>query len=142
MICDKCGGERIRWRCDNHEENISKYKCLDCGNIMKKEKRKGCENLFKKKELLYLKDYEKKEIKRKHRKGAKKRWNIKIPKNYNRTLSGTFMVTKWIDGKQEYFGTYKSEEDAKWVVQKMRECDWDKDELWDIREELYCKGGK
>ena len=47
------------------------------------------------------------------------------------------MVTKWIDGKQHYYGTYKTEEDAKFMVDKLREYNWDKKRLYEARKELY-----
>ena len=51
MICDECGSERVRWRCDNHETNITKYKCFNCGHIMERETTKPVKSLFSKVEL-------------------------------------------------------------------------------------------
>ena len=135
MICDECGSSRVHWRCDNQETQTTKYKCLDCGTIMTKKTEKKL--LFKQDELKKLEKEKEEHIQRKHKQGAKKRWKYKIPRNYNRTLCNTFMVTKWVDKKQQYFGTYKTEEDAQFVVNRLRECGWDKKELWNIRKELY-----
>ena len=107
-----------------------------CGHIM--VQKKELKPLFTHKELKHLKNEEKKILKEKHRKGARKRMKMKIPKNYARTLSGTFMVNKWIDNKQIYFGTYKTERDAKYVVNRLRECGWDKSKLKNIKKELYA----
>ena len=46
-------------------------------------------------------------------------------KNYTYVNNG-YLVIKWINNKQEGFGVYKKEEDAKRVVKELRQRNWDK----------------
>ena len=132
MICE-CGVP-MRWRCDNAETNKTKYKCPICGKLEIIDTVDHLKNpLFDKKTIEKLEENKEKQAKENHKQGARKRWKYQIPKHYNNTRCNTWMVTKWIDGRQRYFGTYKTEEDAKFVVQKLRECEWDKKQLSKIK---------
>lgn len=54
---------------------------------------------------------------------------------YNKQAKKYFVV-KSINKKKIWFGAYKREEDAKSVVEKLKECDWDKSQMPKILEEL------
>lgn len=63
--------------------------------------------------------------------------SIKIPKNYSYNKSyNLYVVTHMIGDKSHYYGRYTTEEIAKQVVKRLRECDWDKSKLSDIKKEL------
>ena len=57
-------------------------------------------------------------------------------KNYYYTGKNSFTVRKVVDGNQIYFGSYKKESDAKLVVEKLKQVNWDKNELNRIRAEV------
>ena len=139
MICDKCGSERVHWRCDNHEKKVTKYKCLDCGHILVK-KTEEQKPLFDKDELNKLnKESERiqqERLQKLRRKGARKRWFKVSGKNYAKNVHGTWAVQKMINGKNHYGGTYKTEEIAKKVVEKLNNCNWDLSQLDRIKEEV------
>ena len=42
---------------------------------------------------------------------------------------GNFYISKKINQKDVNFGTYDSEEDAKVIVEKLKDCGWDKNQL-------------
>lgn len=52
--------------------------------------------------------------------------HIKNPRHYNQHPSGMWKVTKSINGKNTFFGSYLTEEKAKKAVQILKENDWDK----------------
>lgn len=44
---------------------------------------------------------------------------------------------RWIVSKGGvYFGSYKNEDTAKIIVEEMKKVDWDKNQLWKIRNKL------
>lgn len=57
-------------------------------------------------------------------------------KNYYYNGKNSFTVRKVVDGNQIYFGSYKKESDAKLVVEKLKQVNWDKNELNRIRAEV------
>lgn len=139
MICEKCGTDRLFWRCDNHETKTSKYKCLNCNHIMiiPTEQTK---QLFTDNELSKLKEYKEdlvKSVRQENaKKGAEALWKLVNVKNYGKNFYGTYTVQKTINGKFHYGGTYKTEEIAKKVVEKLNECDWDLEQLPRIKKEV------
>lgn len=65
------------------------------------------------------------------------RGNMRVPRNYSYNKSyNLYVVTHMIGGKNHYYGRYKTEEIAKQVVKRLREYDWDKSKLPDIKKEL------
>ena len=144
MICDKCGSERVHWRCDNHEKGLTKYKCLDCGEILVKKTEKPSP-LFNKSEMDKLKLQTKEDKKRLQderlrklrSKGGRKRWLKVSGKNYSKNSCGHYMVQKMINGETYYCGTYKTEEIAKKMVGKMTQCGWDISKLEEIKKEVH-----
>lgn len=140
MICEKCNSERIHWRCDNHEKGLTKYKCLDCGHIIirKTEKPKP---LFNDTEMNQLKEekerVQQERLQKLRSKGGRKRWLMVSGRNYAKTIWGTWAVQKRIDGKNYYGGTYKTEEIASKVVERLNECGWDLSQLDEIKKEVH-----
>lgn len=57
-------------------------------------------------------------------------------KNYYCNGVNSFVVRKVVDGNQIYFGSYKTESDAKQIVEKLKQVNWDKNELNRIRDEV------
>lgn len=57
-------------------------------------------------------------------------------KYYHETNCGTFHVQKWMGNRSVSFGTYRSERIAKEIVKKLKEVNWNKDELHRIRKEV------
>ena len=51
-----------------------------------------------------------------------------MPKHYCRQSNNTFRVMKQINGKQLYFGTYKTEKEAQNRVEQLKRCNWDENE--------------
>ena len=49
---------------------------------------------------------------------------------------GVYCVQKYLNGRMVYFGSYKSEDDARFVVSELKKCGWDKDCLDSIRSML------
>lgn len=49
---------------------------------------------------------------------------------------GRWEVYKCLDGKTRYFGAYSSEDEARLVVEKLKEANWDKSQLVKIQEEV------
>lgn len=140
MICDKCNSERVHWRCDNHEKGITKYKCLDCGHIMVKKTEKPVP-LFNESEINQLKEEKKRvqdeKLRKLRSKGGRKRWLKVSGKNYSKNSCGHYMVQKMINGEIYYCGTFKTEEIAKKIVEKMTQCGWDISKLEAIKKEVY-----
>lgn len=69
--------------------------------------------------------------------GLPLRGNMRVPKNYSYNKSyNLYVVTHRIGDKSHYYGRYTTEEIAKQVVKRLRECDWDKSKLPDIKKEL------
>lgn len=59
------------------------------------------------------------------------------PKNYTyNKKENVFRVYKWLDGRNVFFGKYKSENTAQKVVEKLKQCGWDKTQLKKIQEEV------
>lgn len=58
-----------------------------------------------------------------------------MPKYYSKTSKGSFRVTKWVDGKQCYFGIYKTEEEAQKRVEFLKKENWDSKY---IKERIRC----
>lgn len=54
----------------------------------------------------------------------------------HQTAYNTFSVQKYMNGKSVSFGTYKNKRTAKKVVEKLKECNWDKNELPRIKREV------
>lgn len=53
----------------------------------------------------------------------------------NRTRSGKYAVQKHMDGENIYYGSYNSKEEAERVVERLLECNWDKEQLETILRE-------
>lgn len=65
------------------------------------------------------------------------RGNMRVPKNYYYSkYYKHYIVSRKIGAKVHYYGSYKTEEIAKQVVKRLREYDWDKSKLPDIKKEL------
>ena len=62
--------------------------------------------------------------------------SVSLPKYYSRTMFGTFQVRKTVNGKVIAYGVYKTPEIADAIVERLIECDWDKNELERIRKEV------
>lgn len=64
-------------------------------------------------------------------------YDFKRPKYYHfRNDIYRFQVSKVIDGCRVYFGVYRSEGEAKFVVRELIECGWDKSRLDDIKKKI------
>ena len=96
----------MQWRCTDNHTHIAKYKCPNCGNIIEK-----------------VDDYKPPIVE-------------KFEPKYHFFRNGRFIVRKKINGKFKYFGSYKDEETADKVVEKMREYGWDIDMLPKVYDEL------
>ena len=48
-----------------------------------------------------------------------------MPKYYCKRPNGSFQIQKQIDGERFYFGTCKTEEEAQWRVEFLKEHNWD-----------------
>lgn len=107
MKCD-CGMS-MQWRCTDTKTNIAKYKCPQCGNIVK---------VFDEYKPPVVEKFE--------------------PK-YHFFRNGRFIVRKKVDGKFKYIGTYADEETADKVVAKMKEYDWDTNMLPRVYDELHMQ---
>lgn len=57
-------------------------------------------------------------------------------KNYSKTGGGGYSITKCINGKNVYFCHTNDEIKAKKIVEKLRECNWDKSEIYRILYEV------
>lgn len=138
MICEECGSDRVRWRCDNHETHITKYTCINCGNIIVKQN-KDKVSLFNPDEINILKQKEEQLgiVRHKNNKKMKKSKKLCIPKNYHKSSNGTYRIYKMKNGKILYGGTVENEHLAKKIVSKLNECDWDMRKLNEIRKEVY-----
>lgn len=66
----------------------------------------------------------------------------KKPQNfyYDKT-NKRYVVYKRINGKVTYYGYYKHKGNAKKIVERLREIDWDKNQLKKIQEDLFGVGG-
>lgn len=143
--CDKCGSERIHWRCTNDLENTQKFKCLDCGNIIIEQKAESVidenkyEQFRQKMKSIPLKPKTKQELPKKEKKKPMKKKEHKKPKNYTKMQSGSYAIHKVKNGKYYYCGTCGTEEQAKNIVARMRENNWDMKKLEKIREEVLFK---
>ena len=140
MICEKCNSERVHWRCDNHEKGITKYKCLDCGHIIVRKTEKP-KPLFNDTEMNQLKEekerVQQERLQKLRSKGGRKRWFMVSGKNYAKTIWGTWAVQKMINGKTYYGGTYKTEEIASKIVERLNECNWDLSQLDEIKKQVH-----
>lgn len=58
-----------------------------------------------------------------------------VPKHYSER-NGKYAVYKCVDGKVFYFETYENEDDAKKIVEALKEVDWDKNQLEFIQRKL------
>ena len=107
MFCEECG-ESMQWRSTNLETHIAKYKCPHCGNVQ------TCADDYKKVE-----------------------WKPRAAKYYY-VKDGKYVVRghRVKGSSQPYIGTYANEETAKQVVEKMKECSWNKELLPLIYDEL------
>lgn len=54
----------------------------------------------------------------------------------HQTACNTYSVQKWMGDKSVSFGTYKNKRTAKKVVEKLKECNWNKEELPRIKREM------
>ena len=99
-------GASMVWRCTNTNTNIAKYKCPRCGSI---------------KEV--IDDYKHFVI------------ETRKPKYYH-ICKGRYVVHKVIEGKNIYFGSFGDEETAQKIVDRLKACDWDKDLMPLIRDEV------
>ena len=102
-------GNRMQWRCTSKKDTYAKYKCPHCG------------------EILLVKDT----------------WEP-IPEEpyepkYYYYANGRFNVQKKLNGERIGYGCYSDEETAKKVVDKLKECDWDKSQLLRIYDELHIE---
>lgn len=95
----ECCGESMQWRCTNKETNIAKYKCPNCGLVKEA-----------------LDDSKPMPV------------EIRQPKYYY-LYNDKYVVHKIIDGIHRYFGIYEDEETAKQVVDRLKACNWNKEEL-------------
>lgn len=125
MICEECGSPRVFWRCDNHKEKTSKWKCKDCGTIKITKTRPE--------RLKYLKEQEKE--RKKKSKANRKKKTILPPKYYHKH-GNKYQIKKTVNGKQYYYGTYDTEKEAKLMVELLRLYDWDIKELPRLKEVL------
>lgn len=65
--------------------------------------------------------------------------HVEDPKYYYLNHKGRWRVQKNINKRVISYGTYATEEEAKWVVEKLKECGWDKNQFWKIRYELRSR---
>lgn len=141
--CNKCGSSRVHWRCTNDLENTQKFKCLDCGNIIIEQKTEQVidenkyEQFRQKIKSLPIKPKTGQEISEKKKPMKKK--EHKTPKNYTKMPSGVYAIHKVRNGRTYYCGTCGTEEQAKTIVARMRENNWDMRKLEKIREEVLFK---
>lgn len=63
---------------------------------------------------------------------------IRTPKNYSKTKYGSYSINKHLNGKTIHFGSYSTEEDAKYAVTELRKHNWDKEWYENNREHLNC----
>ena len=57
-------------------------------------------------------------------------------KNYYKVNTGGYSITKMINGNLIYFCHVKEEEQAKKVVEKLKDCNWNKSEIYRILYEV------
>ena len=57
------------------------------------------------------------------------------PKYYTRA-GKKWIVQKTIHGSKKHFGTFHSEWEAKRCVELLKECDWDIERSWEIRDKV------
>ena len=91
-------------------------------------------NKLKKKYCLKRTDWEKTSYPYQH----------KPAKNYSRNNNGGYNITKYVDGKNTYFCHTDTEEKAVRIVKKLRDCGWDKTELYRVLYEVekeFERGG-
>ena len=55
---------------------------------------------------------------------------------YYHYSKGKYHVSKNIDGKRKHIGTFKTESQAKWCVELMKECNWDLTQLDIVRNKV------
>lgn len=110
VYCKECG-KTMQWRSTNNNTRIAKYKCLHCGNVQTGED-----------------EY----------KIITKEPSLQEAPKYYYVKDGKYVVrgSRANSNCQEYIGTYANEETAKRVVDKMKECSWDKELLPLIYAEL------
>lgn len=141
--CNKCGSSRVHWRCTNNLENTQKFKCLDCGNIIVEQKTEQVidedkyEQFRRKIKSLPIKPKTGQGISEKKKPMKKK--EHKTPKNYTKMPSGVYAIHKVRNGRTYYCGTCGTEEQAKSIVARMRENNWDMRKLEKIREEVLFR---
>lgn len=141
--CNKCGSSRVHWRCTNDLENTQKFKCLDCGNIIVEQKTEQVidedkyEQFRRKIKSLPIKPKTGQEISEKKKPMKKK--EHKTPKNYTKMPNGVYTIHKVRNGRTYYCGTCETEEQAKSIVARMRENNWDMRKLEKIREEVLFR---
>ena len=102
-------GARLQWRCTDTKTKMAKYKCPQCGEVV-------------------LAEDKWKPVHVEHRE----------PKYYYFS-KGRFNVQRKMNGGCVGFGCYGNEETAKKVVDKLKECDWDKSQLLRIYDELHIE---
>ena len=127
--CTECGSNRTQWRCNNKEQIITKYKCKDCGAIIKipMENREKTEFAEFFSNLIH-------EITK-----EKKQGDIRLSKNYTQSRDGGYTITKMKNGETYYVGRCNTEEQAKTIVEKMNECNWDMKQANRIRRTVMNK---
>lgn len=71
---------------------------------------------------------------------------IMIPKSKSKTepkyysfYNGKYIVSKTINRRKYYIAEFKTEKEAQLCVQLMKECDWDLNERWRIKDEIRQK---
>ena len=108
--CEECG-ETMQWRCTNQKTGVAKYKCPTCGNVQLGED-----------------DWKEPVV------------VPRTPKHYY-VRDGKYYVRKFIgrNHKVIYIGCYGNEETANKVVDKMKECNWDKSKISLVHDELNIK---
>lgn len=122
MECE-CG-RRLIWRCDNFEDNITKYKCQGCGKIVKKPLKQQDKVPNNIKTHIHNELGENALLKNGHRANPTRK--TKTIKNYHQRRSGKYVITKRLDGKTVYFGEVATENQAKWFVKQLSKNGWDK----------------
>ena len=50
-----------------------------------------------------------------------------------------FIVLKYANEKYQYYGTYQNEKDVQRIVEKLRECNWDKSRIEEIEKTLNIR---
>lgn len=71
-----------------------------------------------------------------------RQYNFSVPKYYyrynysDRNMKTNFVVRKFLKGKWEYYCYCKTESEAKFIVNELKKCNWDKSRIAEIKNKI------